>query len=187
MVVSGNKWLILLSKISLYLLLVPHASKNFLKVLVFQICAYFFSSFSGCWVISNPVIFWPNKSCQKHLGPRAAAWWKKLTAIFPLPYLLKRESKATKTIQKVLYHIQRRIPPKNDSSSSSTELQNIVKTWIQETTANGLARKGRDYNWRLQINCNQFVWVLVFIFFLYSVLNAYLISTKNKLQSVIRN
>ncbi len=52
--VSGNLWPILLSKI-LFLKFSQTCNKKFLKFWGVQICAYFSSSFSGCWFL---VILW---------------------------------------------------------------------------------------------------------------------------------
>ncbi len=64
---TRNRWLILLRKIWSFLNLVKHTLKNFLKFHGFQICAYFFLSFCGCWVISDFVIYPLNESYRTYL------------------------------------------------------------------------------------------------------------------------
>ncbi len=85
LVVSRNLWPILLSKIWLFFKFSQTYIKKFLKLREFQICIYFFSSLSGCWVISNFVIFSLNKSCETHLEtllPPGGRNWQLIT-----PYL----------------------------------------------------------------------------------------------------
>ncbi len=66
-VVSRNLWLILVNKIWLFLNLVKHTSKN----QGIANLSLFFSSFSGCWVITCQQFcdFSVNKSCKTHLKP----------------------------------------------------------------------------------------------------------------------
>ncbi len=57
LVVSRNLWLILLSKIWLFLDLVKRVFKKLKNSKDLKSALIFFSSFSGCWVFSNFVIF----------------------------------------------------------------------------------------------------------------------------------
>ncbi len=81
LVVSWNFWLILSSKILLFLNFVKHTSKNVLKFYEFQMCADFFSSLSGCWVFSNLVIFHQIKVAKQiwepccHLAAETGSWF----------------------------------------------------------------------------------------------------------------
>ncbi len=63
--VSKNLWLLLSSKIWLFLNLVKHTSENYSIIGIPHIHS-FFSSFSHCWVISNFVIFHKIKAV-KHI------------------------------------------------------------------------------------------------------------------------
>ncbi len=56
-VVVWNRWLILLFKIWYFFYFCRININKFLKFLEFQICAYFLSGLSVCWVISNFLIF----------------------------------------------------------------------------------------------------------------------------------
>ncbi len=74
LVVTRNQWLHWLSKIWQFSNLVKHVN-FFLKFYWFQICAHFFSSFSGCWVTSHFVIFHYIK-VAKHSWDNAARNWQ---------------------------------------------------------------------------------------------------------------
>jgi hypothetical protein len=63
--VIRNQWLILLSKILLFLNLV----KQHQKFIKFQIGTYFFSGLSSGWVNNNFVIFSLNESCKRTHDP----------------------------------------------------------------------------------------------------------------------
>jgi hypothetical protein len=81
LVVCINLWTILLSKIWLFFKFSQRYINTFLKFWGFQICAYFFSSFSGCWVISHFVMFTKLK-LQNISGTHTATWQLKLAADF---------------------------------------------------------------------------------------------------------
>ncbi len=57
LVVGTNLWLNSLSKICYFFKFCRTCIKTYLKFKEFQICAYFLSGFSGCWVFINFVIF----------------------------------------------------------------------------------------------------------------------------------
>ncbi len=70
LVASRNLWPIVLSKIWWFFKSSQIHVNIFLKFKGFQICAYFFLSFSGCWIITDWANFSQNKSCKTHLWPR---------------------------------------------------------------------------------------------------------------------
>ncbi len=79
LVVISSTWLISLRKFDVFLKVSQTYIKHFLKNHRFQICAYFFSSFSACWVITT-FWFFTNSKLQNISKTPVATCWQKLAA-----------------------------------------------------------------------------------------------------------